>query len=89
MLIVNTFKENPKLAIAQMKKANIVRRMKMLMAILDNYVDLMERKNEMLLFLKELSALRQEKYNIEFAVDNYRTAKKNTQMAVKAILKSK
>jgi hypothetical protein len=70
MLIVNTFKENPALAVAQMKKANIVRRMKMLMAILDNYVDLMERKNEMLLFLKELSALRQEKYNIEFAVDN-------------------
>ena len=89
MLIVNTFKENPKLAIAQMKKANIVRRMKMLMAILDNYVDLMERKNEMLLFLKELSALRQEKYNIEFAVDNYRTAKKNTQMSAKAILNTK
>jgi hypothetical protein len=89
MLIVNTFKENPALAVAKMKKAGITRRMKMLLSILDNYADLSERNEELLLFLKELSALRQEKYNIEFAVDNYLTAKKNTQMAVKAILNTK
>ncbi len=83
------FKENPALAVAKLKKASIPRRMKMLIDILDYYVDLSERKNEMLLFLKELSALRQEKYDIEFAVDNYRTAKKNIQMATKAILNTK
>ena len=82
-------KQNPALAVAKMKKATIPRRMKMLMNILDYYVDLSERNKELLLFLKELSALRQEKYNIEFAADRYRTAKKNTQMAVKAILNTK
>ena len=55
MLIVNTFKENPALAVAKMKKASITRRMKMLLSILDNYL----------------------------------TSKKNTQMAVKAILNTK
>lgn len=71
-------KQNPALAVAKLKKASIPRRMKMLIDILDYYVDISEREKEINLFEKELRALIHEKYNIEFAVDRYRTAKKKT-----------
>lgn len=71
-------KQNPALAVAKLKKASIPRRMKMLIDILDYYVDIFEREKEINLFEKELRALIHEEYNIEFAADRYRTDKKKT-----------